>query len=96
MEKTLTKKLKESEEVFDYSSAMGIISDSINSLADAVGSLYQSGNKYCEPFQKMKIELIELANQFKDEYDKPYEIRFIQTLTLMAILLFNFVILRYF
>ncbi len=67
------KNLKESEEVFDYSSAMGKIKDSINSLADAVGILYQSGNKYCEPFQKMKVGLIELANQFKDEYDKPYE-----------------------
>ena len=70
---SVKKVLKESKEDFDYSSSMRKIKDSINLLADAVGSLYQSGNKYCEPFQKIKVELIELANQFEDEYDKPYE-----------------------
>lgn len=67
------KSLKESEEDFDYPSSMQKIRDSINLLADVVSSLNQSGNKYCEPFQKIKVELIELANQFKNEYDKPYE-----------------------
>ena len=67
------KNLKESETTLDYPSTMRKIRDSITSLSDAVGSLYQSGNKYCESFQKVKVELIELANQFEDENDKPYE-----------------------